>query len=78
LRTASRNFVTVALLIARAALWREESRGAHFRWDFPERDDAHWRMHSINRKDAPVTASATIEFEMASKVKWLGEAAKKK
>jgi len=78
LRTASRNFVTVALLIARAALWREESRGAHFRWDFPERDDAHWRMHSINRKDAPVTASATIEFEMASKVKWLGETAKKK
>jgi len=77
LRTASRNFVTVALLIARSALWREESRGAHFRWDFPERDDAHWRMHSINQKDAPVTANATIEFEMASKVKSLGETAKK-
>jgi L-aspartate oxidase len=77
LRVASRNFVTVALLIARSALWREESRGAHFRWDHPERDDARWRMHSINRKDAPVTASATIEFEMSSKVKSLGETAKK-
>jgi L-aspartate oxidase len=77
LRVASRNFVTVALLIARSALWREESRGAHFRWDFPERDDARWRMHSINQKDVPVTASATIEFEMSSKVNSLGETAKK-
>ena len=34
-----RNLVTVALLIARAALRREESRGGHFRQDFPARDD---------------------------------------
>jgi L-aspartate oxidase len=54
--------VTVALLVARAALWREESRGAHFRYDFPERDDARWRVHSIARKNADISASATIEF----------------
>jgi L-aspartate oxidase len=62
LRAPSRNFVTVALLVARAALWREESRGAHFRYDFPERDDARWRVHSIARKNADISASATIEF----------------
>jgi L-aspartate oxidase len=40
-----RNLLTVATLIARAALRREESRGGHFREDFPERDDIHWKVH---------------------------------
>ncbi len=40
-----RNLTTVATLIARAALRREESRGGHFRADFPEHDDRHWRIH---------------------------------
>ena len=35
----------VGALIARAALRREESRGAHFRADFPSRDDLHWQIH---------------------------------
>src|SRR5262249_19192550 len=32
-----RNIHQVAALIANSALWREESRGAHFRTDFPEK-----------------------------------------
>ncbi|MEO7273698.1 MAG: hypothetical protein ABIX28_16250, partial [Vicinamibacterales bacterium] len=40
-RTAS--LLTVACLIARAALRREESRGGHYRSDFPQRDDIHWK-----------------------------------
>ena len=40
-----RIIVTVGLLIARAALRREESRGGHFRTDFPNRDDIHWHKH---------------------------------
>ncbi len=34
-----RSIVAVGLMIARAALRREESRGGHFRADFPDRDD---------------------------------------
>ena len=40
-RTAS--IITVGRLIARAALRREESRGGHYRSDFPDRDDVHWK-----------------------------------
>ena len=37
------SIVTAGLLIASAALRRAESRGAHFRTDFPSRDDLHWK-----------------------------------
>ena len=57
-----RNFVTVAAIIARSALWREESRGAHYRLDFPQRDDARWRVHSVIREGAPLAAADTVEF----------------
>ena len=39
------NLARVGALIARAALWREESRGGHRRTDFPERDDLNWKIH---------------------------------
>ena len=39
------NLLTVARLMIDAALEREESRGTHFRGDFPARDDAKWLRH---------------------------------
>jgi L-aspartate oxidase len=48
------NMRQVALLIARCALAREESRGAHFRRDFPQKETA-LRKHSIVSKDSGVT-----------------------
>ena len=62
LGTASRNFVTLATLIARAALWREESRGAHYRSDFSERRE-EWRMHSIQRNGVKISSTERMNFE---------------
>ena len=45
----TRSVVIVALMIARAALRRTESRGGHFRSDFPNRDDIKWRKHVADR-----------------------------
>jgi len=46
------NMLTVACLVARAAAIRTESRGSHFRTDFPERDDRIWMHHSrLTQKD---------------------------
>jgi L-aspartate oxidase len=61
LSTSSRNFVTLALLVARSALWREESRGGHFRSDFPiQRDE--FLAHSIQKIDKEVSSSRQIDF----------------
>jgi L-aspartate oxidase len=44
------NLLTVSRLIAHAARRREESRGGHFREDFPRRDDLHWKVHLVDVK----------------------------
>ena len=43
------NVHQVATLIARSALARQESRGAHYRTDYPETDDKKFHKHSIVR-----------------------------
>jgi L-aspartate oxidase len=42
-----RNLQIAGLLVARAALAREESRGAHYRTDFPDHNDVKFRKHSV-------------------------------
>lgn len=46
-----RNLHTIADLIVSSSLAREESRGAHYRNDYPKRDDLRFQKHSVVRKD---------------------------
>jgi L-aspartate oxidase len=48
----ARNIHLVGTLVARAALAREESRGAHYRLDFPAHNDAKFLKHSIIKGDS--------------------------
>lgn len=60
------NMVTLATLTVHAARYRTESRGAHWRDDFPARDDDNWRVHTVWRRGAkprlePVRTHQTCE-----------------
>jgi len=46
------NILNTGLLIARSALAREESRGAHYRIDFPLKNDKKFNKHSVVRGES--------------------------
>ncbi len=56
-----RSMLTVSEAIVRSAMMREESRGAHFRSDFPNRDDANWfvNINIVKGEDGSMRTSAT-------------------
>ena len=66
LSPSSLNFVTLATLVAKAALWREESRGGHFRTDFPEQRE-EFRVHSVQKFGADITSASQMDFERPAK-----------
>ena len=45
------NLLTVSEAITRSALERKESRGGHFRSDFPEKDSAYASFNVVVKKD---------------------------
>lgn len=49
------NMLTSSLLVIQGALRREESRGAHYREDFPLRDNEGWRKHIVHVRDQGMT-----------------------
>jgi L-aspartate oxidase len=64
LTPAVRNALVAAKLIAAAALQREESRGGHFRSDYPAPDPAFASRTFLTLKDANATARAASGPEM--------------
>ena len=52
---------SVAGAILRSGFARTESRGAHFRNDFPRRDDENFRKHSVLHRDG--TGEGRVAFE---------------
>ena len=48
------NMLTLGRLMAHAAYLRTETRGVHYRSDFPDRDDARWQKHILMARDAEV------------------------
>ena len=47
------NMLNVALMITQSALTRTESRGAHYRADFPTQDDTDWQHRILISRDNP-------------------------
>jgi succinate dehydrogenase / fumarate reductase flavoprotein subunit len=64
----TRHLLTFSEIIICGALARQESRGAHARTDFPQRDDEHWLKHTMAKRGEdglPVLSykDVTIDWE---------------
>ncbi len=57
------NLLDLALVTAESALNREESRGAHSREDFPDRDDEKWLKHTLAGLDGGTVSISYKEVD---------------
>lgn len=68
-----RAMLEVALVIAKGALLRNEFRGAHYKPEFPERDDEHWLKTTIatydSEKDEPVISYEPVDIRHLDPIK---------
>lgn len=65
-----RNLVELAEVVVAGALERRESRGSHFRTDYPKRDDDNFLKHTIARR---VDGKITISYIPVKLTKWKPE-----
>ena len=72
----------LALCVAHGALSRTESRGAHFREDYPRRDDAHWLKRTLAVWKDDLATLPLLDYEVLDIMKmelppgWRGYGAK--
>lgn len=57
------NLMETAFSTAVAANFRTESRGAHARFDFPDRDDENWLCHSVYTPDSESMFKRKVNLE---------------
>jgi L-aspartate oxidase len=55
------NLQSVAALVVASAAARTESRGSHWRADFPDRDDERWRVRVVQRLDPDGALRRTLD-----------------
>jgi succinate dehydrogenase / fumarate reductase flavoprotein subunit len=56
------NMLQLARVVAQGAAMRDESRGAHYKPDFPDRDDKNW-LKTTKASFAPDADEPRFEFE---------------
>ncbi|MGC2035530.1 MAG: FAD-binding protein [Thermoplasmata archaeon] len=58
------HMLSLAEVIVAGAIARTESRGAHYRLDYPKRDDEHWMKHTIANMgpEGPVLSYTPVAF----------------
>jgi len=61
-----RSLITVGKIIMHSALWRRESRGAHYRSDYPTRNDLEFLQHSLSylAGDQVITTHRAVDLSL--------------
>ena len=60
-----KNMLALSYITVGASIFREESRGSHYRYDFPERDDTNWMYHTLTwlENNKVINKKSDVNFE---------------